>query len=64
MLTILGLVNYYRDHVIGGPGAFVMVAENLDSFGQAIIRKLITEIAVAPPWSVIASRGSKADSFR
>ena len=23
-----GLENYYRDHVIGGPGAFVTVAEN------------------------------------
>jgi len=42
-----GLDNYYRDNVIGGPGAFVMVAENFDSFGQAIINKLIAEIAAA-----------------
>jgi hypothetical protein len=40
-----GLANYYRDNVIGGGGAFVMVAENFDSFGQAIINKLIAEIA-------------------
>jgi hypothetical protein len=31
--------------VIGGPGAFVMVAENFSSFGQAILNKLIAEIA-------------------
>jgi Protein of unknown function (DUF1194) len=40
-----GLVNYYRNNVIGGPGAFVIVAENFNSFGQAIIMKLIAEIA-------------------
>src|SRR5215469_11820361 len=40
-----GLDNYYRQNVIGGPGAFVMVAENFSSFGQAILNKLIAEIA-------------------
>jgi hypothetical protein len=40
-----GLENYYRNNVIGGPGAFVMVAENHSSFGQAILNKLIAEIA-------------------
>ena len=40
-----GLANYYRNNVMGGPGAFVMVAENFKSFGQAIINKLIAEIA-------------------
>jgi hypothetical protein len=40
-----GLTNYYRDNVIGGSGAFVMEAENFESFGQAIINKLIAEIA-------------------
>jgi hypothetical protein len=40
-----GLDNYYRNNVIGGPGAFVMVAQNFESFGQAIINKLIAEIA-------------------
>src|SRR5215210_231539 len=30
-----GLAHYYRTNVIGGPGAFVIVAENFDSFGQA-----------------------------
>jgi hypothetical protein len=40
-----GLDSYYRNNVIGGPGAFVMVAENFNSFGQAILNKLIAEIA-------------------
>jgi hypothetical protein len=43
-----GLANYFRDNVIGGPGAFVVVAENFNSFGQAIVKKLIAEIAEAP----------------
>ena len=46
-----GLENYYRENVIGGPGAFVMVAEDFKTFGRAIIKKMIAEIAtlrVAP----------------
>lgn len=43
-----GLPNYFRTNVIGGPGAFVIVAENFDSFGQAIVKKLIAEIAESP----------------
>ena len=35
----------HRTNVIGGPGAFVMVAKNFDSFGEAIINKLIAEVA-------------------
>jgi hypothetical protein len=44
-----GLDGYYRNNVIGGGGAFVMVAENHDSFGQAIVKKMIAEIAFNPP---------------
>ena len=44
-----GLQNYYRDNVIGGPGAFVMAAENFQSFGKALINKLIAEIAQTLP---------------
>lgn len=39
---------YYRDSVIGGPGAFLVVAEDFASFGQAVLRKLVREIAAAP----------------
>ena len=44
-----GLANYYRNNVIGGPGAFVMAAENSNSFGDVIVKKLIAEIAQAVP---------------
>jgi hypothetical protein len=43
-----GLEKYYRDHVIGGAGSFVMVAEDFSSFGRAMVKKLIAEIAVGP----------------
>jgi hypothetical protein len=44
-----GLAHYFRNNVIGGPGAFVIVAESFNSFGQAIVKKLIAEIAETPP---------------
>jgi Protein of unknown function (DUF1194) len=39
------LDRYYQDFVIGGPGAFVVVARDYETFGEAILKKLITEIA-------------------
>ena len=39
---------YYRNSVIGGPGAFLIVADDFASFGAAIRRKLIQEIASRP----------------
>jgi len=39
------LKEYYAASVVGGPGAFVLVAENYESFSVAILSKLITEIA-------------------
>jgi hypothetical protein len=46
-----GLANYYRNNVIGGPGAFVMVAENFNSFSDVLVKKLIAEIAqTVPQW--------------
>jgi Protein of unknown function (DUF1194) len=45
-----GLAEYYRRNVVGGPRAFVMVAQDFASFGQALVKKLIAEIAsVVPP---------------
>ena len=44
-----GLDNYYRNNVIGGPGAFVLAAQNFNSFGEAIIKKMIAEVAQAEP---------------
>jgi hypothetical protein len=55
-----GLANYYRTHVAGGPGAFVMEAKNFDSFGQAIVNKLVAEIAQAhPPRQVAQGRPTR-----
>lgn len=42
-----GLAKYYRDNVTGGPGSFVMEATSFDSFGDAILKKMIAEIADA-----------------
>jgi hypothetical protein len=43
------LDEYYRDHVIGGPGAFLVVAEGFGAFAPAVRRKLAREIAFVPP---------------
>jgi hypothetical protein len=51
-----GLANYYRANVVGGPGAFVLEAKDFNSFGQAIIKKLIAEIADATPAGGAAPR--------
>lgn len=40
-----GLEAYYRSNVIGGPGSFVMVAKDYASFGDAIVKKMIAEVA-------------------
>jgi len=44
-----GLAKYYRDNVIGGPGSFVIEAKNFGSFGEAIVKKMVAEIADATP---------------
>lgn len=49
------LEEYFADAVIGGPSAFVMTAEDRESFAAAILNKLIAEIAAAP--SPHASQG-------
>ncbi|HYG91565.1 MAG TPA: DUF1194 domain-containing protein [Azospirillum sp.] len=43
------LDQYYRENVIGGPGAFIVVADGFDAFAQAILTKLLLEIAGTPP---------------
>jgi hypothetical protein len=43
-----GLSQYYRDNVIGGPGAFVVEVHDFQSFGEAMARKLLSEIAALP----------------
>src|SRR5258708_11660336 len=36
---------YYRDNVIGGPGSFLIPAQDFRSFSNAILNKLVREIA-------------------
>jgi hypothetical protein len=47
-----GLPNYYRDNVIGGPGAFVLQIVNFDTFAQAMTDKLLAEISGGTPHSL------------
>jgi hypothetical protein len=42
------LDRYYEENVIGGPGAFMVVADTFANFGEAILSKLIREIAGLP----------------
>ena len=41
-----GLDQYYQNNVIGGPNAFMIVAETYETFAEAVLKKLVTEIAV------------------
>ena len=42
------LDHYFRDHLIGGEGAFFMVAQDYADFAQAMIHKLEREIGSVP----------------
>ena len=61
-----GLENYYRNNVIGGPGAFVLAAQNFNSFGQAIVKKMIAEVAQAHEllWQQASARHVDLAFFR
>lgn len=48
------LDRYYEQNVIGGPGAFVIATKSYEAFAQAILQKLIVEIAARH--SVIVGR--------
>ena len=41
----LTLDKYYEDNVIGGPGSFMIVADNFEHFGRAVRTKLVREIS-------------------
>jgi hypothetical protein len=42
------LDDYYRENVVGGSSAFVMVAEDFTAFASAILSKLIREVGGTP----------------
>ncbi|MGE0713874.1 MAG: DUF1194 domain-containing protein [Alphaproteobacteria bacterium] len=43
-----GLDDWYRENVVGGFGSFLVVAEDFEAFGEAILNKLLKEIAQNP----------------
>jgi len=49
-----GLANYYRENVTGGPGSFVLEVHDFHTFGEAMTRKLISEIAGLPARRTVA----------
>jgi len=50
-LPILGaepfVDRYYRDSVIGGPGAFLIVARDFEDFARAVLEKLLNELKIS-----------------
>jgi hypothetical protein len=47
-------VEYYREHVVHGPGAFVEVADSYNDYAPAILRKLLRELA--PPYAMLETQ--------
>jgi len=45
--------------VIGGPNAFMVVAESYENFAEAVVRKLITEIAARNTKGKTAMEGKR-----
>ncbi len=58
------LDHYYYTYVIGGPGSFMIPASNYENFADAILKKLILEIAANPPAPVFARYGAVAAENR
>lgn len=52
------LDDYYRHNVIGGPSSFCLVAKNFDSFAEAMLSKLVQEVASLPADSDAEPRGA------
>lgn len=44
-----GIEAHYRDHVVGGPGAFLMLASDYEAFAYALVGKLVREVADSQP---------------
>jgi len=62
-ITNPGLDKYYRERVIGGPGAFLIPIHGTDAFPEAILRKLIIEIAGIAPSDLPQLARMPADPF-
>jgi hypothetical protein len=55
-----GLPNWYHDNVTGGPGSFLLTVEDFESFGEAMTKKLLNEIATTRPSFDLAQRAASA----
>jgi hypothetical protein len=53
------LSEHYANDVIGGAGAFMMTAESRAEFAEAILKKLILEVADARPTGPLAATMGK-----
>jgi len=53
------LDQYYRRNVIGGPGAFVIAAKSYEEFAEAILKKMIIEIAGEPELRALARQAGR-----
>jgi hypothetical protein len=51
-----GLDEYFRENIAGGEGSFVLAAADFESFAQAILNKLIREIAAVPDRTIEFAR--------
>jgi hypothetical protein len=49
------LDEFYRNNVIGGPGAFVIAIDDFSTFAYAIVNKLVREIAGEPQPTSLAA---------
>ena len=58
------LEGYYRSNVIGGPGAFVVVSQDFGSFAEAMLRKLVLEVADTLPATSIPGQSSAPSATR
>ena len=49
------VADYYRNNVIGGPSSFVVIARTFDDFADAMLRKLVREVAGASATGALSS---------
>ncbi len=54
--------SWYRDNIIGGPGAFLIVADGYDAFADAFRKKLTLEVAGLAPDATAATGRKLAHS--
>ena len=59
--NIPDLDRYYENCVIGGVGSFYVPVQEMATFGEALVRKLVLEIAGPPPRLVPAQAAGEGD---